>query len=105
MIVNKDTRVSSFNNPFELIDRRLIQIEEVLALMLEEQKARKVKPVNPNKRFTRKEVKELYSISYATIHNLINKGLLESQKIGRKTVFTQGALNNCFDKKKGGAYV
>ena len=87
------------NNPFQIIDERLDQIETLVRQIQSSQKASKVE-FNPNRRLTRKNLKEEYSISYATIHNLMKSGKLQYEKCGRKTLFRRDQVEACFSSDK-----
>ena len=51
---------------------------------------------NNSERLTRKEIKDLYKISYGTIHKLMNMGKLPYSKISRKTLFLRRDVDVCF---------
>lgn len=66
------------NNPFETINQRLSNIENLLLDI-------KHKPVEKEKseNLTVKETAKLLKVSEQSIHNYIKKGFLNAQKIGR----------------------
>lgn len=54
---------------------------------------------NQNERLTRKEIREIYKISYPTIHVLMKSGKLPFEKVGRKTLFKKIDLENYLSSK------
>lgn len=66
------------NNPFEAIDQRLSNIENLLLDI-------KHKPVEEEKteNLTVKEASELLKVSEQSVHNYIKRGFLTAQKVGR----------------------
>ncbi len=50
--------------------------------------------------YTVKETAGILKVSRATLYRLIDRGLLRSVKIGRKTLFTEEELKNLIDKMK-----
>ena len=49
---------------------------------------------------TRKQVKEIYNISYPTIHKLMNEGKLASKRLGRKRLFKRTEVNRLFENEE-----
>ncbi|WNM18533.1 helix-turn-helix domain-containing protein [Flavobacterium capsici] len=66
------------NNPFEIIEQRLSNIENLLLDI-------KHKPTEEDKaeNLTVKEAAELLKVSEQSIHNYIKRGFLPAQKVGR----------------------
>lgn len=66
------------NNPFEIIEQRLSNIENLLLDI-------KHKPIEEGKaeNLTVKEAAELLKVSEQSIHNYIKRGFLPAQKVGR----------------------
>lgn len=66
------------NNPFEVIEQRLSNIENLLADI-------KHNPIKEEKaeNLTVKETSEFLKVSEQSIHNYIKKGFLPAQKVGR----------------------
>ena len=66
------------NNPFEIIEQRLSNIENLLLDI-------KHKPIEEDKaeNLTVKEASELLKVSEQSIHNYIKRGFLPAQKVGR----------------------
>lgn len=66
------------NNPFEAIDQRLSNIENLLLDI-------KYRPIEEEKteNLTVKEASELLKVSEQSIHNYIKRGFLPAQKVGR----------------------
>lgn len=66
------------NNPFEIIEQRLSNIENLLLDI-------KHKPIEEDKteHLTVKEAAELLKVSEQSIHNYIKRGFLPAQKVGR----------------------
>ncbi|MFY7666774.1 helix-turn-helix domain-containing protein [Flavobacterium sp.] len=66
------------NNPFEIIEQRLSNIENLLLDI-------KHKPTEEDKaeNLTVKEASELLKVSEQSIHNYIKRGFLPAQKVGR----------------------
>lgn len=88
------------NNPFEVIEARLSSIENLL-LDLKHQPRQVDSSVNPNERLTRKQVSQQYNICTGTIHNLMKRGALAYEKVGRKTLFRRQDVEQYFKSKKG----
>lgn len=56
---------------------------------------------NDHERLTRKQICEEYKISYGTIHNLMKRGELPYDKVGRKTLFKREDVELCIKRKRG----
>lgn len=54
---------------------------------------------DPDERITRKNIKDLYKISLATVHALMSQGL-PYEKVGRKTLFKRGDVDEFFKERK-----
>jgi excisionase family DNA binding protein len=97
-----DAEEMQFGNPFaalflklESVEKRVIRLSEKLDNVGDD-------PVNPNERITRKQLSKEKNISLGTIHNLMKKGELAYEKVGRKTLFRREEVEQFFNKKKGG---
>ena len=89
------------NNPFEVIEARLSNIESLLLDLKHQPKQTSV--TNFNERITRKQLSKEKNISLGTIHNLMKEDNLPFEKIGRKTLFKREDVERFFsNKKKGG---
>lgn len=66
------------NNPFEIIEQRLSNIENLL-LDIKHKPAEEDKTEN----LTVKEASELLKVSEQSIHNYIKRGFLPAQRVGR----------------------
>jgi len=84
------------NNTPQAIELLIREVRELKQIIEEHQKA---KPINPLERITRKQLKEEYKIGYATIHNLMRKGRLPYDKVGRKTLFKRVDVEDCINNK------
>lgn len=49
---------------------------------------------------TRAEVAEMLGVSLVTLHSYVNRGLLESKKIGHKTLFSEADVLKAIKSKK-----
>ncbi len=67
-------------NPFEIIDARLKNIEHLLTELLNKEPEKQGGWVEPA---TRKEAAAFLKINVATLHNLIKSGQLKSFRLGR----------------------
>lgn len=61
----------------------------------------KVKSLENHERLTRKQICEEYKISLGTIHNLMKRGELPYDKVGRKTLFKREDIELCIKRKRG----
>ena len=52
----------------------------------------------PDERQTRKDLSEMYKLSYPTIHALMKQGL-PYEKVGRKTLFRRQEVDNFFKQQ------
>ena len=82
-------------NIYENLFQRLDQIESLIVKSNE--LLNTSNSFNPSERLTRKQVKEQYKISYATLHNLMRQQRLAYEKIGRKTLYKRSDLEACFN--------
>lgn len=96
------TEKVQLENPFEALFNKVNKVERLLVDLNQKIDNSKSEPVNPNERITRKQLSKEKNISLGTIHNLMKRGELPYEKIGRKTLFRREDLENCFRNKKGG---
>ncbi|MBU3661479.1 MAG: helix-turn-helix domain-containing protein [Flavobacteriales bacterium] len=62
------------------------QIQELLTATNKQQ------PTDEKELLTRKEAKELFKVSYPTIHSWMNNGIIKPKKVGNKTFFLKSEL-------------
>lgn len=96
------TEKVQLENPFEALFNKVNKVERLLVDLNQKIDNSKSEHVNPNERITRKQLSKEKNISLGTIHNLMKRGELPYEKIGRKTLFRREDLENCFRNKKGG---
>ena len=82
-------------NIYENLFQRLDQIESLIVKSNE--LLNTSNSFNPSERLTRKQVREQYKISFATLHNLMRQQRLAYEKIGRKTLYKRSDLEACFN--------
>ena len=82
-------------NIYENLFQRLDQIESLIVKSNE--LLNTSNSFNPSERLTRKQVREQYKISFATLHNLMRQQRLTYEKIGRKTLYKRSDLEACFN--------
>lgn len=87
------------NNPFEIIEQRLSNIENLLSDI-------KQKPIEDEKteNLTVKEACELLKVSEQSIHNYIKKGFLPAQKVGRILLIKRSDIDNSLQEVKSLKY-
>ncbi len=87
------------NNPFETINERLSNIENLLLEI-------KHKPVEEEKseNLTVKETAEFLKVSEQSVHNYIKKGFLPAQKVGRILLIKRQDLENALAEVKSLKY-
>lgn len=88
-------------NPFEILFNKVEQVESILARLEKQLQESLPSQPNPNERLTRKQLTAEYNVSLGTIHNLMKKGLLIYEKVGRKTLFRREDVERCFKSKRG----
>lgn len=94
-------------NPFENLDKRQSNIENILLELSQTVNSIKqnFEPKQPTELLTRNEAKELLKCNLGTIHNWIKKGKLIPYGIGNRVYFKRSEIENalvCLGKKKGG---
>lgn len=57
-------------------------------------------PKEPEDWITRKQLKEMLSVSYVSIHNWCDKGIIKSYKIGAKTLFKRSEIEKVLDASR-----
>lgn len=87
------------NNPFEAINERLSNIENLLLEI-------KHKPVEEEKseNLTVKETAEFLKVSEQSIHNYIKRGYIPAQKVGRILLINRQNLENTLAEVKSLKY-
>lgn len=87
------------NNPFEIIEKRLSNIENLLLDI-------KHKPTEEEsaENLTVKEASELLKVSEQSIHNYIKKGFLPAQKVGRILLIKRSDIDNSLQEVKSLKY-
>ena len=83
------------NNPFEAIDQRLSNIENLLLDI-------KHKPIEAEKteNLTVKEASELLKVSDQSVHNYIKRGFLPAVKVGRILLLKRVDIENSLREVK-----
>lgn len=87
--------------PISESELRTMLKEELTKYFQENPLSVKVKTQNEHERLTRKQVCEEYKISLGTVHNLMKRGKLAYDKIGRKTLFKREDVERCINRKRG----
>lgn len=87
------------NNPFEQLNERLSNIENLL-LEIKHKPAEEEKPEN----LTVKETAEVLKVSEQSVHNYIKKGFLKAQKVGRLLLIKRTDLDNALAEVKSLKY-
>lgn len=87
------------NNPFNEIDARLSNIENLLLDIKHTPKEE-----NVNEKLSIQEVAKELSVSTITIHNYIKKGVLPAIKIGRRVFIKRTDLNDALREVKSLKY-
>jgi len=87
------------NNPFEAINERLSNIENLLLEI-------KHKPVEEEKseNLTVKETAEYLKVSEQSVHNYIKRGFISAQKVGRILLIKRSDLDNALTEVKSLKY-
>jgi len=78
------------SNPFDTIDQRLLNIENLLLELKNKPIKEQPKPEN----YTVKETAKLLKVSEQSIHSYIKKGLIPAQKLGRILLIKREAVEN-----------
>ena len=73
-------------------------IKESLREVLTEAEAERA--AQEPKFLTRQQVAEMLGVSLVTVHSYINRGFLESKKIGHKTLFSEADVLKAIKSKK-----
>lgn len=87
------------NNPFEQLNERLSNIENLL-LEIKHKPVEEEKPGN----LTVKETAEVLKVSEQSVHNYIKKGFLKAQKVGRLLLIKRTDLDNALAEVKSLKY-
>jgi len=83
------------NNPFEMLNNRLANIETLLLEI-------KHKPIEEKKseNLTVKETAEVIKVSEQSVHNYIKRGLIPAQKVGRVLLIKRTDLEEALTEVK-----
>lgn len=87
------------NNPFETLDKRLSNIEDILLDI-----KHKSKEDYSNKRYSIKEASEILCVIPLTIRNHIKNGNIKAEKFGRKYYILHSELYNSLAEVKSLKY-
>ncbi|GAA4277702.1 helix-turn-helix domain-containing protein [Aquimarina mytili] len=87
------------NNPFEILNKRLANIETLL-LDIKHKPIEEKKPEN----LTVKETAKLLKVSEQSVHNYIKRGTLSAQKVGRILLIKRTDLDNALTEVKSLKY-
>lgn len=87
------------NNPFESLNQRLANIENLL-LEIKHKPKEEEKPEN----LTVKETANLLKVSEQSIHSYIKKGFIPAKKIGRILLINRTDLDNSLEGVKSLKY-
>ncbi len=87
------------NNPFEVIENRLSNIETLL-LDIKHKPIEEEKPEN----CTVKETAKLLKVSKQSVHNYIRKGFLPAQKVGRILLIKRSDIDKALQEVKSLKY-
>lgn len=87
------------NNPFEIIDSRLSNIENLL-LDIKHQPKEDLS----NKRYNLKEAEKITGLTSQSLRAKIKKGLINGEQLGRKYYISHNELYNSFNKVKSLKY-
>jgi len=87
------------NNPFDILNERLANIETLLLDI-------KHKPIEEKKseNLTVKETAEVLKVSEQSVHNYIKKGYIYAQKVGRVLLIKRTDLENALTEVKSLKY-
>ncbi len=87
------------NNPFDAINKRLLNIETLLLEIKE-------KPIEEEKseNLTVKETAEFLKVSEQSVHNYIKRGFISAQKVGRILLIKRTDLDNALTRVKSLKY-
>lgn len=94
-------------NPFETLDKRQSNIENILLELSQTVNSIKqnFEPKNPTELLSRNEVSSLLKCNLGTIHNYCKSGKLIPYGIGNRVYFKRSDIENalvCLGTKKGG---
>lgn len=85
-------------NPFEVIESRLSNLENLLLLLTK--KPVEIHPKFEKEYLTRKETAELLNVNLVTLWNYTNDGLLTSYKIGTRVLYKATDVREAILKSK-----
>lgn len=86
-------------NPFEILDQRLSNIESILLDLKQ-----KPKEDTSQKRYSIKEAAKILGVISLTVRNHIKSGNIKAQKLGRKYYILHSELYDSFDEVKSVKY-
>lgn len=87
------------NNPFETLNQRLANIENLL-LEIKHKPVEEEKPEN----LTVKETAKLLKVSEQSVHNYIKRGFISALKVGRILLIKRSDLDNSLTEVKSLKY-
>jgi len=87
------------NNPFETLDKRLSNIEDLLLDIKHKPKEDLV-----NKRYNLKEVEKITGLTSQSLRIKIKKGLIKGEQLGRKYYIRHSELYDAFNEVKSLKY-
>lgn len=88
------------NNPFQYLDDRLSNIENLLLQVLDNSEPREEKSEN----LTVKETAEYLKVSEQSVHNYIKRGFIQAQKVGRILLIKRSELEKSLTEVKSLKY-
>lgn len=80
-------------NPFEIIDKRLSNIESLL-LDLKHRNPENQDPISPKKYFSVKEASAYLGLAVPTLYSIISRGEISSIKKGKRVYFLLNDLDH-----------
>jgi excisionase family DNA binding protein len=89
-------------NPFTLIQEELLEIKSQLNSLEGVLSKFEVSRTPARAMLSRKDLVEIYKISYPTIHKLMNSGELPFLKVRRSTLFKLEDVERYFESNRGG---
>jgi len=87
------------NNPFETLDKRLSNIEDLLLDI-----KHKPKEDLSNKRYDLKEAEKITGLTSQSLRIKIKKGIIKGEQLGRKYYILHNDLYDAFNKVKSLKY-
>jgi len=78
------------SNPFEILERKLDTIEEILLSMKKGEGSEQQKTVRYR---TRQQAAEALHITLPTLHYYTKNGLIQGSRVGTRILYTEEAIN------------